>query len=565
MSERIDFQSIQRQLELTLSAIFGVEFSLYPTNGLPYLEAHSLYIPRYFEAKTREETEDKFLMCAIHLAAHQLYSEPLDVKGFNNRQKVLVGVIEDARVEWLVRKDFPGIDRVICSQLSQAITFSTYFDEMAFSVAKAIQENKAEDVFASKYLKMFLSGDLCSPEMSKKIGLAMANDIGQLRISMNERDTFQLLDYRDDNSFLWKDEQAISVSDEEPEQVEEVHSSGISFEETEHGRQVATHAFGASRTDFSVKAVESHHERYSFEPEVLAEISYPEWDYRIGHLKQAWCVLHETQLQLRDKEDATESSKNFLAKRLFQIISRFQFEHHRQKRQKEGGELDIDALVDASVQIRSGRADSEQNIYIHRKPQSNHEFSVLVLLDLSESMNHKQAGGPETLLSMTLDACEVLIELLELLGHDYQVDGFNSDGRLGVNYLHMKSFGEGSNSMERDVKAKYSTRLGVALRHAYSEVKSRPAAHPLILVITDGQPSDIDVHDPNYLVEDVGYAVKEIESSGCKVFCLSLDSTSDGYLQRIFRRHHYSVLDHPAKMTEMLVAFYLKVFKSFLK
>ncbi|WP_024851863.1 nitric oxide reductase activation protein NorD [Hydrogenovibrio kuenenii] len=566
MKEVVYFQDIKRQLELTLAAVFGREFSLLLSDGLPKLEAHSLYLPNSFEADSIKAAYDKFLICAIHLAAHQVYSTPFEAKGLNNRQKVLIGVVEDARVEALVKADFPGIGRIISQVLSEDHIFSTHFDDLAFEVAQAFHGQKSVGDFSPKYLKMFHESDLADVETSRKIGLSMANDIGQLRISMNERQTFMLLDYRDDNSFLWKEEQAISVSDQEPEEVDEVHSSGISFEEVEHGRQVATQSIGALSTDFAIEANEQGYDELTSDSIILDDVlSYPEWDYRIGHLKKDWCKLHEMHFEPADAALDVGASGVFLAKRLYQTISRFQFEHQRMKRQKEGNDLDIDALVDYSVQLRSGQVGSEQNIYIHRTRQSHNDFSVLVLLDLSESMNQKLADTDQSVLSLTLESSQVLTQLLDLLGHDYQVDGFNSDGRHQVNYQHLKTFEDKKSIVVDGVKAQYSTRLGAALRHAYGEVSRQKAAHPLILLITDGKPSDIDVYDGRYLTEDAGYAVKEIEASGCKVFCLSLDKDSDDYLQQIFRKNHFEVLDHPRKLSEFLVGFYLKVFKSFLK
>ena len=52
-----------------------------------------------------------------------------------------------------------------------------------------------------------------------------------------------------------------------------------------------------------------------------------------------------------------------------------------------------------------------------------------------------------------------------------------------------------------------STRLGTALRHAGAEIASVRSHRKLILVLTDGEPSDIDVVDPHDLVEDARRAV----------------------------------------------------------
>ena len=56
--------------------------------------------------------------------------------------------------------------------------------------------------------------------------------------------------------------------------------------------------------------------------------------------------------------------------------------------------------------------------------------------------------------------------------------------------------------------------LGTALRHAGAEIASIRSHRKLILVLTDGEPSDIDVVDPRDLVEDARRAVLGLRSRG---------------------------------------------------
>ncbi|CAN8142612.1 nitric oxide reductase NorD protein [uncultured Thiomicrorhabdus sp.] len=151
------------------------------------------------------------------------------------------------------------------------------------------------------------------------------------------------------------------------------------------------------------------------------------------------------------------------------------------------------------------------------------------------------------------------------MGHAYAIHGFNSNGRGDVSYLNIKDFEQtASDALVNlsSVTAEYSTRLGAALRHARHKIENRDERHKLILVITDGQPSDIDVYDDKYLIEDAAMAVKLMEASGCRSFCLSLDKDADDYVQRIFRKGHYEVVEHPSKLPQILMKLYLNVFKS---
>ena len=96
-----------------------------------------------------------------------------------------------------------------------------------------------------------------------------------------------------------------------------------------------------------------------------------------------------------------------------------------------------------------------------------------------------------------------------------------------------------------------STRMGTALRHAGTFLQDRRAHKKLILLVTDGEPSDIDVHDSQYLMFDAKKAVEENNRHGIFTYCMSLDPKADRYVSRIFGMRNYMVLDqHPAPAGE---------------
>ncbi|MBN2691111.1 MAG: hypothetical protein JXR43_04540, partial [Burkholderiaceae bacterium] len=79
----------------------------------------------------------------------------------------------------------------------------------------------------------------------------------------------------------------------------------------------------------------------------------------------------------------------------------------------------------------------------------------------------------------------------------------------------------------------------------------------LLLTLTDGMPSDIDVPDARLLVADARQAVKELDQQGIFAYCISLDPQADAYVGDIFGRH-YTVIDQidrlPERLTQMFMA-----------
>ena len=85
--------------------------------------------------------------------------------------------------------------------------------------------------------------------------------------------------------------------------------------------------------------------------------------------------------------------------------------------------------------------------------------------------------------------------------------------------------------------------MGAALRHASAALAGQTADHKVILMLTDGEPSDVDVLDDDYLVEDARHAVTSAASRGIRTFCLTLDRHADAYVRRIFGARNYLIAD----------------------
>jgi nitric oxide reductase NorD protein len=79
-----------------------------------------------------------------------------------------------------------------------------------------------------------------------------------------------------------------------------------------------------------------------------------------------------------------------------------------------------------------------------------------------------------------------------------------------------------------------STRLGAALRLATRQLSSRQGAQRWVVLLSDGRPHDIDVHDPHYLVEDAQRAVMAASRCGTRMACVVLAPEGMADAVRIF-------------------------------
>lgn len=111
------------------------------------------------------------------------------------------------------------------------------------------------------------------------------------------------------------------------------------------------------------------------------------------------------------------------------------------------------------------------------------------------------------------------------------------------------------------MKPGYSTRLGAAIRQAGINLMKQPNYRKLLLILSDGEPSDIDVEDKEYLLQDAKYAVRRLAYHGIDVFCVGIESESNRFLSRIFGNRNYVIIKSASDLPEKLPLIYLNLSK----
>ncbi len=221
---------------------------------------------------------------------------------------------------------------------------------------------------------------------------------------------------------------------------------------------------------------------------------------------------------------------------------------------EDGDEIDINAAIDAMIAIRMGEQPNPR--ITMRNVLKSRDLSVVLLLDLSESTNEKMAGSDKTVLQLTREAATLVSTAIEGIGDPFAVHGFASDGRHDVQYYRFKDFNQHfddeAKSRLAGMQGGLSTRMGGALRHAGHHLLKQPERRKLILLVTDGEPADIDERDPQHLRHDTKKAVEELYTNGILTYCLTLDPNADSYVKRIFGESNYTIIDNVDRLPEKL-------------
>ena len=580
------FVDVQRRLAMYLRALWGRDFFLRPTSGdfetregyRPYIEQYFIHLPDAFDdysPKGRDPIPglEVYRAAAAHAAAHMIYSIPdPEAKTLTTLQRALIGVIEDGRVEALSMRMFPGLKQLWLPLLSVDPTDPEIQVSILDRIAYALMDENYADthpiVSRARNLFAAVNQRLGDPSLAHEIGLELAIQFEGMGISYNVQIDQSNNPFRDDNRHLWQDQE-----------IDDAHHILLPGEVTQVRRQVTlmeminnldvefasddAQEIWVLPTELYDDDGTTFNELEGKEP-VSSPFHYHEWDYQIQQERPNWVTLLEKRPKFGDPTDvdAIIEKHKMLVRRIKRLIESVQPQGMiRQRKVEDGDEIDLDAAIRSLVDMRMNMQ-PDPRVGIRSRLQIR-DLSVLVLIDLSESTNDniRDAQGNVTVLDIAREATVLLADALAKIGDPFAIHGFDSNGRHDVEYYRFKDF---ESPFDDKVKARLaamtgqlSTRMGTALRHASGKLKQRPSHKKLILLLTDGEPADNDVRDPQYLRYDTKKAVEELARQGIHTFCLTLDPSADTYVSQIFGAKNYMVLDQVAKLPEKLSTLYL--------
>ncbi len=296
------------------------------------------------------------------------------------------------------------------------------------------------------------------------------------------------------------------------------------------------------------------------EPEAEC-ITYAEWDYNLD----AYRPRAVTVILRSPAESDTQWAASMLAERstfvrqIRQHFERLRAQRVRLVRQQDGDELDLAACVGALVDWRMGRAPDDR-LYARVLP-ARQPVAIALLVDVSASTNAAAEKGATTAQHVIdVEKLSLLFasEALDALGDKYAILSFSSNGASNVRVAALKDFSEPNGEpVRRRISAiapEGNTRLGAAIRHATALLAKQPAAHRLLLILSDGKPSDSDRYFEEYGAEDSRQAILEARTAGVFPFCLAIESDQpSAYLPRIFGPDRYIALGVPDELPDALL------------
>lgn len=539
---------VERRLELTLRGLWGQALPLVPYPVIPgdeaapgrvtqpYLQPDGLRLPEVLDTRAGVPALQRYRAMLAHLAGHRRWSLPQVADNLSPLQRLAVECFEDARIDALVLRCYPGLratllalhpvpaeDRCERAQESGLRQRLACLSRALLDPAHPYRDADLQD-FVARFRRC-----LDGSESSTRAMLTLAIEWAAVTRRQSDqaarvRFADTQVDWRDDNRHLWS---FIEDGDEE-----DTHGD-------ERPRTAAEDAAG------------------------LPPRHYPEWDEATRTYRPDWTSVYDTlqpagdaaaidQLLVRHAAEARH------LKRLLDLLK--PQDRTRLRHQEEGSELDLDLAVRALADWRAG---AQPDPRVHSSTRTDgRDIAVLLLIDLSQSVNDGVAGSDETVLSLSRAAVALLAGAIAALGDRFAIVGFHSNTRHEVRLLHIKGFAEDWDEAPKarlaGAQGAWSTRMGAALRHAGHLLSGRRADKRLLLVLTDGRPADVDVSDPQHLAADAAQAVRELDRQGLYTHCISLDARADDYVGRIFGAR-FTVIDRIEQLPRRLPETFLSL------
>lgn len=235
------------------------------------------------------------------------------------------------------------------------------------------------------------------------------------------------------------------------------------------------------------------------------------------------------------------------------------FRRHVRNRQLDGPEIDVEAMVERHADLTAGHTPPDRLYLASRKRLR--EIAILVLLDTSWSTDAYLDG--RRVLDVGVSSLLVVAEAFEgYIEEEVAVASFRSHTRNDVRFGVLKAFEDPWQRLRAvapGVTPYGYTRIGAAIRHSTAILDAAKASKKLLLIVSDGKPTDYDRYEGRYGIEDVAQAVRESHQQRIHTFGIAIEKEAKLYLARMLGPGAYRILPRPSMLPDVMADVFLSV------
>ncbi|MCC7410571.1 MAG: VWA domain-containing protein [Gammaproteobacteria bacterium] len=284
--------------------------------------------------------------------------------------------------------------------------------------------------------------------------------------------------------------------------------------------------------------------------------TYPEWDHVRGRFRTDYCSLRESDVEPGDPQFVTRTLARHagLVRSIRRTFEAMVGEVRVVRRQAEGEDVDVDALVEAHVDAWRG-VEPGDRVYT-RLVRAERNVAVMFMVDMSGSTRGWVNDAER-------EALVLLCEALETLGDRYAIYGFSGRTHKRCEVYRVKRFDEpyaaAVQARVSGIRPKGYTRMGAAIRHLGHLLDGVPARTKLLVTLSDGKPEDYRSYRGRYGVEDTRHALLEQRRRGIHPYCITIDREGGDYLPHMYGPASYAVIDRVDRLPLRIADIYRRL------
>ena len=585
-STSIDFIDYSKTIESLLTGLNGRPLKVEMSEEI-YTDTETIYLPeRISSQKTKEENFHLIKASAIHLWAQTYFGtwriNENDFNKYENKEKAIRAyhLLETIRLDEKIKKELPGVGRIlerynpkdklisISKNLKNAVSIlknSSSSHEDSIKLINSIIDD-VDKVPSSPYagnLKLE-SASTVSDERKNQDKINFEKALDELHEQWREVEKNPDENNQDENS----SEKTFSVSKENdeneydialefgdsnispPEDIKKIMDSIIQdFGEIPED-YLEPSGDGGYNSDPGNEELQNNYENHDY------EFTYNEWDHARKKYRKDWCKLNEKIIEGTDSNFIKETLNKHrgLLKNLNRTFEALRQDEKKLKKQNYGDDIDLDAFIDAYIDLKRGREIDEKLFTKLNKVERN--VAVMFMIDMSGSTSG-------WINKMEKEALVLLCESLEILGDTYGIYGFSGKTKNRCEVYKIKDFSEKYDKSVKDricnIQAMDYTRMGASIRHLTMLLKNVEAKTKLLITLSDGKPDDVDGYRGTYGIEDTKKALIEARFQGIHTYCITIDEEAMEYLPYMYGKSNFAVINQVDKLPKKVSDIYRKI------
>ena len=585
-STSIDFIDYSKTIESLLTGLNGRPLKVEMSEEI-YTDTETIYLPeRISSQKTKEENFHLIKASAIHLWAQTYFGtwriNENDFNKYENKEKAIQAyhLLETIRLDEKIKKELPGVGRIlerynpkdklisISKNLKNAVSIlknssSSYKDSIKLINSIIDDVDKVPSSPYAGNLKLE-SASTVSDERKNQDKINFEKALDELHEQWREVEENPDENNQDENS----SEKTFTVSKENdeneydialefgdsnispPEDIKKIMDSIIQdFGEIPED-YLEPSGDGGYNSDPGNEELQNNYENHDY------EFTYNEWDHARKKYRKDWCKLNEKIIEGTDSNFIKETLNKHrgLLKNLNRTFEALRQDEKKLKKQNYGDDIDLDAFIDAYIDLKRGREIDEKLFTKLNKVERN--VAVMFMIDMSGSTSG-------WINKMEKEALVLLCESLEILGDTYGIYGFSGKTKNRCEVYKIKDFSEKYDKSVKDricnIQAMDYTRMGASIRHLTMLLKNVEAKTKLLITLSDGKPDDVDGYRGTYGIEDTKKALIEARFQGIHTYCITIDEEAMEYLPYMYGKSNFAVINQVDKLPKKVSDIYRKI------